>query len=177
MLSELNPGDTAYFFFFHTWFIVPVTILEVEIHFAVNNKSYMYSKNQEDEYICYSSKEFETEENPWGFKYVTDKQEIAELINSCTSQGETFYWLDEPVGHSLTLDGDGLFKSLQEAMNASVTINKRCRKRKYKKVTNLRRKIFKSLSKQNIEAGSGPITDLEEKLKKLNSKKVYCRKK
>lgn len=169
--SELNPGDTAYYEIMRG-FIVPVKILEVETWFGIGNQSYQYSKNSQEEYITYSSPEFVTSENSWGFCTVTDKVKIDELLSKCTSQGFTFYWIDEPVGHSIELGFDGLHKTLDTAFKNASFAKKRETYRRHKKVASWRKESFRWIYSTQEKKNSNEWLN---RFNELNKKLIYVK--
>lgn len=161
--TELNAGDKAYYEIIEG-FIVPVTILKVEIPFGIESDGYWYYKTQESEYVTYSTHEFKLHVSP-----IKDIIEIKKRLEACTSKGYTFYWIDEPVGHSIELGyDDGLYKTLDEAFKTAEFTNKRLSHRKHKKIASWRKRHFEGIYPKE------PINWFD-KFNELNKKPIYIK--
>lgn len=165
-LPDLNPGDTIYYEII-PGFIVPVAIIEIEISFNINDKSYWFNKTSNKEYISCNDENFQ-------FKVITNSDEIKVLTSEITSQGYIFYWIDEFVGNSLEM-GCEIYKTLNQAFANSCKINKRLAKRRHKKVEKKRRQQFNWL-KFNNKWNRELLEEKKQKLVNLNKKPIYVRK-
>lgn len=159
-IKPLDIGDTAYYEIIKG-FIVPVKILEIDIWFTINNDNHHYSKDSDGQYID---------------GVLTD--DALKMLEQASSKSYTFYWIDEFIGHSITLDSDPherLCLTLNEAFKSSFFTSPRRAKRRHKKIADIRRSMIYWLNISRKKSGSIEVPGWQELLRERNKKKIYVK--
>lgn len=166
-MLQINLGDKLWFIAGNI--IVPVTVVEISDVYThpedSNLGSCWHNKrlNEETEYVSAPTKEIDSLGWP-----IYEKKEYSWLNGS--KPVNRFFWIDEPVGHSLQIDGwDGLYRTLQEAQKYAKPSKKKHLRRRLKSWRNSIYSFIAYTWKRNGETHPG--------FSKLPDKKIYIRKK
>lgn len=107
----------------------------------------------------------------WKTQSMVDLSDRYEEIKQKCSEGETSYWIDEPVGYGLSFDDDHIYLTLHEALRDISTVDRRRSKRRIKNVQfeRLRKIEFINSTRKN-----DPV-DFKLNSESKKYKKIYCK--
>lgn len=160
MGENLKIGDTAYMSCVDNFggFVVPAQIVEVQDIFynpEMPDEPPVWRNTYQDGLVSFSQ---------------SGKQDLTESCLDGKVLVNTLYWLDEPVGHAIWLDGsDGVYENLNEALRNT----KPSKRKKLKIRLKQRRRLF-----ERFIAKTWKKAKLNHPgFKKRPDKKIYVRKK